>query len=696
MDVCVLTGADSDGGVSLARLLVERGFRVYGLVEEQKNWGFEHSDFIPLEYKGEDRQQLEAMMRAVLEHEKGIFAVVHLARSFSAQSFRDLDTDRIESLVFRNLTLPLIVNKVLLPGVIQEHGHLVQCCCPVGKGPRVGGTLYLSLEDGLQRFYRRLYEEVRSQGIRVSCLRPFGVLGATTHDQEPGQTITGEFLAASIMRVLTHGEGSFFSDLEIRPEPPVKVGDRVRQIQPINLEAMRLPPPLDKETNKKSFILPARKSMAPKKKLEWADRPIDYGPAPEVDDEEDWLDEEDLGKEKASPSVRRDSRERSESRERKEQHHQERRHERQSDRQGNRSERTDRGDRPVREDVAREERQSGPRDRDENREAHAPQPRPDSGRSDVPGSHAEGEEADNERKRRRRRRRRGKNRGDREGVPGEKPHTDAQQVEKETTEISPKPSGIEEKKPEQSTPPRKEGVAESQVKSQEARSAQSDQAKREPEAQTSERKEASGSVAATVPASTDRSASPAPKKQRRNVGRKRVGPAPVEPRAAVTSSGSGVLPAQVKQEEKGEQRILEKKEPVSASKAPVAPKPSVDEPKTPVVAVESKPVAAEAVPAKEAAVEVKPVANKPQSKQSESAVTEEKPARKAAAKKTTTRKTAAKKTTTKKAVTKKVAAPKEVAKKATAKKVARKSAAKKTESNSQESSVKSDVAKTVE
>ncbi len=302
MDVCVLTGVESEGGVSLARMLVENGFRVYALTAEQQDWGFFHSDFIPLACPHEDRAQAEAILQAILEHEKTIAAVVHLARSFSSQAFLDSSPEQLESLVFRNLTLPLLVNRILLPGVILAKGHLVQCCLPVGRGPRVGGTLYLALEDGLQRFYRRLYEEVRSKGVRVTCVRPFGVLG-NGHEQETG-VITGEFLAEAITRVVIQQGGGFFSDLEIRPEPVDTTTPGVRPLQAVNLASMRLPPALEKDNHKKSFTLPARKSMAPKKKLQWADRPIDYGPAPELDDEDD-EDEEEWGvshKERRAPA----------------------------------------------------------------------------------------------------------------------------------------------------------------------------------------------------------------------------------------------------------------------------------------------------------------------------------------------------------------------------------------------------------
>ncbi len=291
MDVCVLTGVESEGSVSLARILVEKGFRVYGLASEKRDWGFAHMDFIPLECPQQDISQTEAILQAILDHEKSISAVVHLAHAFSAQSFQELSAEQLSSQVQRNLTLPLLVNRMLLPGVIQARGHLLQCCLPIGRGPRVGGTLYLALEDGLQRFYRRLYEEVRSKGVRVTCIRPVGVLG-NSHDQET-TVISGEFLAESIAGVLLQQGGGFFADLEIRPEPQDSSATTARPAQPVSLSSMRLPPALEKDQHKRSFTLPARKSNAPKKKLEWADRPIDYGPAPEMDDDDEDDEEEE-------------------------------------------------------------------------------------------------------------------------------------------------------------------------------------------------------------------------------------------------------------------------------------------------------------------------------------------------------------------------------------------------------------------
>jgi NAD(P)-dependent dehydrogenase (short-subunit alcohol dehydrogenase family) len=409
MDVCVLTGVEGEGGISLARILVERGYRVYAFASEKRDWGLAHLDFVPLECPQHDIPQAEAMLHAILDHEKSISAVVHLAHAFNSQSFQELSAEQLVSQVQRNLTLPLLVNKILLPGVIQARGHLLQCCQPIGKGPRMGGTLYLALEDGMMRFYRRLYEEVRSKGVRVTCIRPVGILGGG--QEQETSVISGEFLAESIAGVLFQQGGGFFADLEIRPEPLDTSVGTVRPTQPVSLASMRLPPALEKDQHKRSFTLPARKSNAPKKRLEWADRPVDYGPAPEVDDDDEDEDDDDFEESAVPPQ-------RSHPQQKQHRSHESNRHPARNtpspENHGN-SDRQHSSERqqPERQhsDRPQPDRQHHDRQHPDRQQAHH-----DRQQSDRP----EGESSEG-RKRRRRRRRRGKHRED--GQNGSAPVT---------------------------------------------------------------------------------------------------------------------------------------------------------------------------------------------------------------------------------------------------------------------------------
>jgi len=109
MDVCIVNGAERPGGIALCRLLLDQGFRVYALVDQQQDWGIVHADFVSLETGSADLAQWEAMIGAIVDHEGGIYGLIHLSRQFSAQTFGELETAEVERLIQENLTLPLLI-----------------------------------------------------------------------------------------------------------------------------------------------------------------------------------------------------------------------------------------------------------------------------------------------------------------------------------------------------------------------------------------------------------------------------------------------------------------------------------------------------------------------------------------------------------------------------------------------------------
>jgi NAD(P)-dependent dehydrogenase (short-subunit alcohol dehydrogenase family) len=106
-------------------------------------------------------------------------------------------------------------------------GWVVNISSLAGKNPFAGGTAYCASKAGLNAFTEALMQEVRYDGIRVSCVMPGSVATGFGGRGAPGKAdwkIQPEDVAQVVLDLLLMPGRSLPSRVELRPSQPQKQG----------------------------------------------------------------------------------------------------------------------------------------------------------------------------------------------------------------------------------------------------------------------------------------------------------------------------------------------------------------------------------------------------------------------------------------------------------------------------------------
>ena len=126
MDVAIVTGAATGIGLAISRRLVAMGCRVYGLGGNFRETSYSHEYFIPTPCDLRDIEDIEEKINHVLNREGDVYVLVNNAKSFGTTSFLDkFNLRELETTLQINLLCPLVLIRLLLPGLKQLQGFVV-------------------------------------------------------------------------------------------------------------------------------------------------------------------------------------------------------------------------------------------------------------------------------------------------------------------------------------------------------------------------------------------------------------------------------------------------------------------------------------------------------------------------------------------------------------------------------------------
>jgi 3-oxoacyl-[acyl-carrier protein] reductase len=119
-----------------------------------------------------------------------------------------------------NLKSVFLVSRAVVPSMIRQgSGDIINISSLAGRNTFAGGGLYCASKWGVQGLSGCMAEDLRDHGIRVSVICPGSV--ATEFSgrgvKEPGKALQPEDVAHAVEAVLTQRQGSFMSEIHIRP-----------------------------------------------------------------------------------------------------------------------------------------------------------------------------------------------------------------------------------------------------------------------------------------------------------------------------------------------------------------------------------------------------------------------------------------------------------------------------------------------
>ncbi len=238
MKSVVITGVSSGIGWGITKVLIEKGFRVFGSVRKiqdaerlSREFG---QNFIPLIFDVTDEPAVQATAQQVRERLNGekLFGLVNNAGIAVAAPLIHMSTDDFRHQLEVNLVSVLIITKAFVPllGVDRslrgEPGRIVNISSVGGKegGPFTGP--YFASKHGLEGFSESLRRELMLYGIDVIIVAPGAIATPIWDKAEQVDTSpykdTEYFEAAKRLQKYMVENGR-------RGYPPEKVGDVVWQ-----------------------------------------------------------------------------------------------------------------------------------------------------------------------------------------------------------------------------------------------------------------------------------------------------------------------------------------------------------------------------------------------------------------------------------------------------------------------------------
>ena len=119
-----------------------------------------------------------------------------------------------------NLKSVFLVSRAALPGMIsRRQGHIINISSLAGKNTFAGAALYCASKWGLQGLSGCMAEDLREYGIRVSLICPGSVATEFSHSssKDPAKLLQPQDVAHVVEMLLTQGEQSFVSEVQMRP-----------------------------------------------------------------------------------------------------------------------------------------------------------------------------------------------------------------------------------------------------------------------------------------------------------------------------------------------------------------------------------------------------------------------------------------------------------------------------------------------
>lgn len=176
----IVTGASRGVGVYIAKALAKEGMN---LVLVARN--ADGLDYVAKEIKAfggrviavptdlTDRNAIETLVSTAEAEFGAIDVLVNNSALDSTTFFQNESLDGIDQLLYVNLTAPIILTRLVLPGMLQRRrGHIVNIVSLSAKIPFPYDVMYATSKAGLGHFTSSLRSECRGTGVSASAILP--------------------------------------------------------------------------------------------------------------------------------------------------------------------------------------------------------------------------------------------------------------------------------------------------------------------------------------------------------------------------------------------------------------------------------------------------------------------------------------------------------------------------------------------
>ena len=181
-------------------------------------------------------EQTQRLVESAVERLGGVDILINNAGVGRFSPVAELTVEDWLETVETNLSGAFYCCRAAIPVMRQRGGGwIINVSSLAGEHPFAGGAAYCASKAGLNALTESLMQEVRRDGIRVSCVLPGSVdteFAGNTPSADMGWKLAASDVAQVVVDLLRHPPRALPSRVEIRPSVPRITSDRPGSVGP--------------------------------------------------------------------------------------------------------------------------------------------------------------------------------------------------------------------------------------------------------------------------------------------------------------------------------------------------------------------------------------------------------------------------------------------------------------------------------
>ncbi len=223
--VAVVTGATSGIGLEISIMLLEMGYRIFGIGRNFPKTGIRHEAFVPVVCDLSDPAKVtESATRIRSECREPVSLLVNNAGIGAFGPHEAIGVEKIHEMLAVNLEAPLLLTRLFMADLKRSKGFIINMASVTALKPSPMGSAYSATKAGLLHFSRGLFEETRKSGVRVVSICPDMTKTGFFRDSnidvadDPSAYLTPGCVAGAIKTVLEQPENAVMTEIVLRPQ----------------------------------------------------------------------------------------------------------------------------------------------------------------------------------------------------------------------------------------------------------------------------------------------------------------------------------------------------------------------------------------------------------------------------------------------------------------------------------------------
>lgn len=231
--IVVVTGATSGLGLSFSRNLVEKGSVVYGLARRVNKLQEISAEIGPtfrgIECDVTDENDVSSAFNQIISESNQIDVLINNAGLGRFGRLDETSTEDWDIQMNTNLRGVFLCTRAVLDIMKKQNenarfgGHIINISSVAGLVGNPLVSIYNATKFGLRGFSEALMKELRTDGIRVTCLYPGSVetefFDAAGADISPNP-MKAEDISSTVLHVLEAPDNYLISEITMRPLRP--------------------------------------------------------------------------------------------------------------------------------------------------------------------------------------------------------------------------------------------------------------------------------------------------------------------------------------------------------------------------------------------------------------------------------------------------------------------------------------------